>query len=193
MSVKEYLETLIAKAPENSEYEKAEPLAKAIYNYGYYAMKAVRGGTKHPAMPGTYANDSALITSLEGYAIQKSIDTEVITDATYSLDLESETAINFYLTTDTFLSKDNVAVSAENATFEYTVENTGERWRVKITGIGAHELCTVFTMKTGNTSISASALTYVQNALAYSGSSEETKHAAAALYAYYTETVNYRK
>ncbi|MBQ7993108.1 MAG: hypothetical protein IJ252_08755 [Solobacterium sp.] len=51
----------------------------------------------------------------------------------------------------------------------------------------------MFTVKTGSSYVSASAMTYVQNALAYSGSSEETKHAAAALYAYYTETVNYRK
>ena len=192
-SVKEYLEVIINNEKGLAEYTAATPLAKSIYNYGYYAMQAVPGGSKHPAMPDTYTGEVTLITSLDGYAISATLDTDVITKASYSLDLESETAINFYLTTDSELSKDNVSVTAPSGTtFNYTVEKVGSRYRVQITGIGAHELGTEFALRTGNTTISASAMTYVRQRLANANASEVTKNAAAALYAYYQEAINYR-
>ena len=190
-SVREYLEYIINNKDGLEAYTAATPLAKAIYNYGYYAMQAVPGGSKHPEMPDTYTGDMPLITSLDGYAISATLDNDVITAASYSLDLDSETAINFYLTTETELTKDNVSVTAEGATFEYTVEKVGSRYRVQITGIGAHELGTVFTMTTGNTRIAASAMTYVQQSLANSSDSAETKNAAAALYEYYHQAISY--
>ena len=190
-SVKEYLEVIIKNENGLQEYEAATPLAKAIYNYGYYAMQAVPGGSKHPMMPDTYTGEEALITALEGYAISATLGSDV-TKASYSLDLDSETAINFYLTTETELTKDNVNVTAAaGTTFEYTVEKVGSRYRVQITEIGAHELGTVFTMTTGDTTISASAMTYVQQSLANSSASEATKNAAAALYKYYQQAINY--
>lgn len=191
-SVKAYLEIMIHNENNLAEYTAATPLAKALYNYGYYAMQAVPGGSKHPAMPDTYIGDTTLITSLEGYAISATLDKDVITKAGYSLDLDSETAINFYLTTETELTKDNVSVTAaEGTTFEYTVEKVGSRYRVQITGIGAHELGTAFTMTTGNTTITASAMTYVQQSLANSNAAAATKNAAAALYEYYLQAINY--
>lgn len=191
-SVKAYLEIIIHNENNLAEYTAATPLAKALYNYGYYAMQAVPGGSKHPAMPDTYIGDTTLITSLEGYAISATLDKDVITKASYSLVLDSETAINFYLTTETELTKDNVSVTAaEGTTFEYTVEKVGSRYRVQITGIGAHELGTAFTMTTGNTTITASAMTYVQQSLANSNAGAATKNAAAALYEYYLQAISY--
>ena len=59
---------------------------------------------------------------------------------------------------------DNVKVPAGSGlTFDYTVEKTGRSWRVQITGIGAHKLGSVFTLKTDGAEISASALSYAQN------------------------------
>ena len=75
--------------------------------------------------------------------------------------------------------------------FEYSVEKVGSRYRVQITGIGAHELGEVFTLTTGNTKIAASAMTYVQQSLANSSAGEEAKNAAAALYAYYQQAISY--
>ena len=189
-SVKDYLEYIINNEQGLAAYTAATPLAKAIYNYGYYAMQAVPGGSKHPAMPDTYTGEAALITSLDGFGISAKLDKNVITKASYSLDLDSETAINFYLTTETELTKDNVSVTGD-ATFAYTVEKVGSRYRVQITGIGAHELGTVFTMTTGDTTISASAMTYVQQALGNDNASAATKNAAAALYAYYLQAISY--
>lgn len=189
ISVKEYLDALIG----NEEYAAAAPLAKAIYNYGYYAMKALPGGTKHPEMPGTYANDADLIDTLTGYGISANLDMDLITGASYSLSLDSETAVNVYLTTENELIKDDVSVSApQGTTFDYIVEKDGDRYRVKITGIGAHELGSAFTIQVGETTITASALSYVQLALASSNTEQKVKNAAAALYAYYEKTMEYR-
>ena len=74
---------------------------------------------------------------------------------------------------------------------KFTVEKVGSRYRVQITGIGAHELGTLFTMTTGDTTISASAMTYVQQSLANGNASEATKNAAAALYEYYQQAINF--
>ena len=116
----------------------------------------------------------------------------MITAASYSLELDSETAINFYLTTGTELTKEDVSVTADGATFDYTVEKVGSRHRVRITGIGAHELGTVFTLTTGDTTISASAMTYVQQCLNDPNASDATKNTAAALYAYYQQAISYK-
>ena len=140
-------------------------------------------------MPDTYTGEANLVDSLTKFGITATLGNDV-TKASYSLDLDSETAINFYLTTETELTKENVSVTAD-ATFEFTVEKVGSRYRVQITGIGAHELGTVFTLTTGETTISASALTYVQQCLANENESDETKHAAAALYEYYQQAINF--
>ena len=190
-SVKEYLEVIINNVNHLQEYDRATPLAKAIYNYGYYAGPALPGGMKHPAMPDVYAADTVLITSLSGYPISASLDTDVITAASYSLSLDSETAINFYLMTAQDLSKDDISVTADGQAAEFTMEKAGSAYRVTIAGIAAHQLGTVYTLTTGNTEISASAMSYVQQALSSSNVRQETKNAAAALYAYYQEAVSY--
>ena len=77
--------------------------------------------------------------------------------------------------------------------FEYAVEKVGNRYRVKITGIAAHELGAAFTVKTGGTSITASAMSYVQKCLANSNTDQDTKNAAAALYRYYEEAIEYKR
>ena len=188
-SVKEYLEKVIDNEDGKAEYTAVAPLAMAIYNYGHYVMEALPGGSKHPKMPGTYTSELPLIDSLDGYEISAKLDSSVITAASYSQDLDSETAINFYLTTQSELTEEDVSVTAY-ADFDYTVEKVGSRWRVRITGIGAHELGTVFTMETGNTTIEASAMTYVQQCLANADAGDEANHAAA-LYEYYRQAISY--
>ena len=144
--------------------DKVAALAKAIWNYGYFAQTALPGGPKHPAMPDTYAGKANLVESLSSYPVAVNLEKEIISSAGYSLDLQSETAVNFYLKTDQELTKDNVKVTAgSGVTFDYTVEKSGSSWRVQITGKGAHKLGSVFTLKTDGAEISASALSYAQN------------------------------
>jgi len=191
ISVKEYLETIITNTENKAEYTAATPLAKALYNYGHYAMSAVPDGPNHLEMPDTYAG-TGLVSSLSGYGVSASLSSNV-TAASYSLSLDSETAINIYLTTDSELTESDIGVSApEGTTFDYTAEKAGSRTRVTITGIGAHELGSEFTVTVGTSWIKASALSYVQKTLSNGNAAPENKNAAAALYAYYEKAVEYR-
>ena len=190
-SVQEYLEYIIGHRNDDAAFELAEPLAKAIWNYGYYAQQSLRGGPDHAAMPGTYAGETDLDPQLDGCPVSADLALSGVTAAFYSLDLDSETAINIYLTTETELTRDNVTVTApEGTTFDYTVEQTRSGYRVKITGIGAHELGSAFTVKAAGATITASALSYVQQALGNNGLTQEDRNTAAALYAYYTAAVD---
>ena len=81
----------------------------------------------------------------------------------------------------------------EGTNFDYTVEKTNTGYRVKITGIGAHELGSPFTVQAAGATIIASALSYVQQGLADNSTPEEKdRNTAAALYGYYTAAVQYK-
>lgn len=191
ISVQDYLEYIINNREGLAAYTAAAPLAKALYNYGHYAGYAVPDGEKHPKMPGIYAAEAGLIGSLSGFGLKSKLGGD-ITAAAFSLDLDCETALNFYLTTDTELSEQDVSVTADDGSSqEYTVARAGTRWHIQVTGIGAHKLGTVFTMTAGENSISASAMTYVQQCLSNTGAPEEAKRVAAALYEYYQQAVRY--
>lgn len=192
-SIQGYLNEIIVNIDHKEEYEKAKALAKALLNYGYYAQKAVADGVNHPETDETYIGEANLPTEITGYVTEPTLDSSIITGVTYSLSLDTETALNIYLTTadGCVLSKDNVVISATGADVKYSVDKVGSRYRVKITGIGAHELGTVITVTTGNSTIQASALTYVQKCLVNDKVKQATKNAAAALYRYYQEAIIY--
>lgn len=192
-SIQGYLNEIIVNIDHKEEYEKAKALAKALLNYGYYAQKAVADGVNHPETDETYIGEANLPTEITGYVTEPTLDSSIITGVTYSLSLDTETALNIYLTTadGCVLSKDNVVISATGAYVEYSVDKVGSRYRVKITGIGAHELGTVITVTIGNSTIQASALTYVQKCLVNDKVKQATKNAAAALYRYYQEAIIY--
>lgn len=193
MSLAEYLEVLIEEDYEGKTEETVE-LAKAIWNYGYWAQKALPGGPDHPEMIDKYAAETGLVNRLSEYPIEVvELDSEIFSSASYSLDLQSETAVNFYLKTDRELTKDDVdVITEEGVDVAYTVEKTGSSWRVQITGIGAHELGSVFTLKTEGAEISASALSYAQNCLADNYAEAELQNTVAALYAYYNAAMAYK-
>ena len=191
ISVQDYLEYIISNMEGLASYTAAAPLAKALCNYSHYAGYAVPDGEKHPKMPDSYAAEAGLIGSLSGFGLKAALGGD-ITAAAFSLDLDCETALNFYLTTDTELSEQNVSVTADDGSSpEYTVARAGTRRHIRVTGIGAHKLGTVYTMTAGETSISASAMTYVQQCLSNTGAPEEAKRVAAALYEYYQQAVRY--
>ena len=195
-SVQGYLETIINNVNHIEEYTKATALAKAIYNYGYYAMLAVPGGSDHPMMPDTYATEINLNPEVSGHDIRGNLDFDKIRTASYSLVLDSETEIRFYFETNGIeLTADNVSVTAPAGTdFSYTVEPIASYDCVRITGIAAHELGSRFEVEISEIgTISASALSYVQNIFSGASVTEATKNAAAALYNYYVEAIAYRK
>ena len=193
ISVQGYLDKMITNADNDPEFAKASALAKALWNYGYYAQLAVADGKNHPEMANDYIGDANLPSSISGFDVAASLDNATIVSATYSLTLDTETALNIYLTPaeGVTLTKENVSVAATGADVKYAVEPVGSRYRVRITGIAAHELGTKITITAGTSTVTASALSYVQKCLANENAKPEAKNAAAALYRYYQETIHY--
>ena len=193
ISVQGYLDKMITNDENDPEFAKASALAKALWNYGYYAQLAVADGKNHPEMANDYIGDANLPSSISGFDVVASLDENMIVSATYSLTLDTETALNIYLTPaeGITLTKENVSVAATGADVKYAVEPVGSRYRVRITGIGAHELGTKITITAGTSTVTASALSYVQKCLANENAKPEAKNAAAALYRYYQETIHY--
>ncbi len=190
ISVKDYLSVLI----NDSAYAAAAPLAKAIWNYGYYAQQALDTDKLHIQMSSEYTSDSTLVSKLTDFPVTLNLGSDA-TKATCSVNLDSETKLNIYLTPSegTTLTKNDVTVTATaDTTFTYDVEERSSRYCVVISGIGAHELGDVFTVTTdGGTTLTASALSYAQLVLD-SSMKQNVKNAAAALYAYYVESIKYK-
>ena len=191
-TVEYYLSVLIENVGNDPEYARAQDLAKAINDYGYYAQFSSDAEGRHVRMVKAYRPVGELITTLDGYAITGSRGSQV-SAISYSLSLTSETKINLFFTTDMELSQSNTEVSASGATFDYSVKRSGTRWLVQITGINADELGTAFTVTLEDgTTVTASAMSYVQRALTVSTTAtEEVKHAAAAMYEFFVQASSY--
>ena len=196
VTVQWYLNELINKA----EDEKTANLAKALWTYGYYAHDAVTDGPNHEWMDIGNVNviNNEYPSIEEGFDLNAIKGSEV-TKITYSLSLDSETALNIYLTPaeNVEFTNENFSVRKGNVAYtDYIVEKVGARYRVKITGIGAHELGTGFNIEVGSgenkTTISnVSAVTIVKKYLANDTIKAETKDAATALYYYYQAAIAY--
>ncbi len=197
-SIQGYLNKIIENKENDPEFTRAYDLAKALWTYGYYAHDAVTDGPNHERMD--YGNVNVIgDPSIEGFDLNAYKGSEVA-KITYSLSLDSETALNIYLTPagDAEFTKDNVIVRKETEIYEnYIVEKVGARYRVKITGIGAHELGTGFNVDVGtraNTTISnVSVVSIVKKYLANNTIKAETKDAATALYYYYQAAIEYSR
>ena len=196
VTVQWYLNELISKA----EDEKTANLAKALWTYGYYAHDAVTDGQNHVRMDLENVKVITTYPSIgEEFVADVHRNESEVTKITYSLSLDSETALNIYLTPaeNVEFTNENFSVRKGNVAYtDYIVEKVGARYRVKITGIGAHELGTGFNIEVGSgenkTTISnVSAVTVVKKYLANNTIKAETKKAATALYYYYQAAIAY--
>ena len=102
-----------------------------------------------------------------------------------SLNLESETSIYVYLTpTSGYTGKVNCAEG-------YTVEKVGNRYRVTIPNIMAHQLGDTYTLhlttSSGSVVVSVSALSYANSIFNSTSMNEVDRCFAAALYNYYVK------
>ena len=111
-----------------------------------------------------------------------------IEKVTFSLYLDSDTALYFYLKPNDGFSGDVTAlIDGENV-----AEKVGDRYRVAVPDISAHLLGTEYTVDVnagGNFQLKASAMSYVKLAFdAYTGTTDKDEHAQkamTALYRYY--------
>lgn len=119
---------------------------------------------------------------------------------TYSLVLDSTTAINVYFTpTEDYTDNPTVTVTADESNVEASITKVGSRWRVQIPNIYAQDLDRIFEIKLMENeeelaTATVSAVCYVRSMLAeaqktgddwtHNGTQEQWQKAAAAIYAY---------
>ena len=118
--------------------------------------------------------------------IERDISGTDIEKITYSLTLDSDTAINLYFKmAEGYSGKFEAKIGEENATPELLSDG---RYRVKIKGISAHLLDDVHniavTTDGGGAIVQVAALSYVYGLLDMADASDEYKLAAAAIYSY---------
>ena len=132
----------------------------------------------------------AIKNEVSKYSVSKSIGTSKVTNVTYSLSLDSEIAVNFYLTTSDG-SDPNVTVTFNGK--NYTAERQGDgRYKIKISNIPINKLGDTITVTgDGELTVTASALAYVNAKLGKAETTEGTHNALAALYKYYIAAVAY--
>ena len=196
-TAKRYLDSLIA---DTKQPEDAIELGMAIKDYGSYVQPILAEenhweiGKKHAKMDAAYDFDDTYFKTVRNdtkdYAIVCSVpEGSGIKDVSFALVLDSETAIEIYLT-----SKDGYTGTVEAHIGTNTTDNMavkkGSEYVVSIGNISAHLLGREYTVNvaTGdvNFDVKISALSYVQSAI--HDKSETMKRAVTSLYRYWKAT-----
>jgi transglutaminase-like putative cysteine protease len=200
-TVEEYLDHIVGDNPSPELFE----LTEAIRNYGYYAQnylskyakKTWTYGVDHKAMTmpeGSVATYSYTKNELEGYAAQKDLTAD-IGSMSLSLTLDTDTAINLFVNTASGYSGTVTAFieSGSGETPLTAVKVSGNKYKITIPGIAAHQLGDVFNVvietAEGSSTVDVSALSYAYVCM------EDGKYAKdvmSALYNYYLAAQNYK-
>ena len=203
-SVKEYIEGFDAALASNASAFDAKTIAlvHALADYGHYVqpfLSEARSwtiGTDYAEMDLVYANsyDLETIKSEVAYkGIERNISGTDIEKITYSLTLDSDTAINLYFKmAEGYSGKFEAKIGEDTATPELLSDG---RYRVRIKGISAHLLAWPYnvsvTTENGSATVKVSALSYVHGLLATEGASDVYNNAAAAIYSYWKAADEY--
>ena len=206
-SIKEYLATFDEYSSQFDD--KTVAAVQALADYGHYIQPYLAGvrnwtiGRDYAEMDKYYQNYQELCTNqyisgvkqaLKDYAfnIGKSEDFNAdIKETSYSLVMDSETAINLYFAPANGYSG-SFTVTVDGNPAEYSMKGT--RYLVKISGISAHELgrthTVVVTTDHGSATIKVSALSYVEGLLTVRND-KPAQYAAISLYRYYLAAEGY--
>ena len=174
-------------------------MLSALADYGHYIQlfladnKDWKIGTDHAAIPAvnelTEENVAEAVKGTANYAIKRDIGEAQIEKLTFSLTLDSDTAINLYLK-----GKSNYkgAITAEvnGDTSNAAIKRKDGRYRVSISNLPAYQLgeTSHVVVNAGKSmDVQVSALSYVHAILNSSTYSENTnaRYAMTALYRYY--------
>ena len=199
-TAKRYLDKLIA---DTTQSEDVTELGRAIKDYGSYVQPILAAennweiGKKHAKMDAAYDFDDTdfktVSNDTKDYAIVCNVpEGSGIKNVSFALVLDSETAIEIYLT-----SKDSytgtVIAHVDGGTENMAVKK-GSEYVVSIGNVSAHLLGKEYTVNvaTGdvNFDVKISALSYVQSAI--HDKSEAMKQAVTSLYRYWKATMTYR-
>ena len=152
-------------------------------------------GTDYAEMARYYTDSfdlDSIKTAVQDYAFVKTIEGSGITKATYRLNLESETMVDVFLTVE-----DGTELKA-SATFNgktfTAVKQADGRYRIRVSGISAHQLGETITINGtagSDFTITVSALAYARAVLNSEAFNANAKNTMAALYQYYTAVKEY--
>ena len=203
-SAEQYLNAVASDKDSYESYEVA--LIEAIRDYGHFVqpmLSKVNGwtiGEKYAYMHSDTTYSATSIDVVSGAVSEHKIVREPNTDikqVLYSLTLGANTTINFYIyPADGYTG----SVTVDNGTLEKLSDS---QYRVRFPDIMAHELGDTksfnITTDSGNFTVRASALCYVNTVLNLSESDEtynadtyaDEVNAAVSLYKYYDATINY--
>ena len=156
-------------------------------------------GEAHTAMTGGVSYDADALDTIRGtaanYAFGKDLGSSQVAKVSYSLDLQSKTALRVYFT----LQPDYagaVTATLDGSPVEAVRQDDG-RYCVTVPSIAAHELGTAHSIVLsagGSCTVTVSALSYVDAALRSSSkvfANDTARAAVASLYDYYAATTNY--
>ena len=189
--VRMYLEDLLAQTNDT----ETKDLVKALADYGHYVQLYLKGirnwefATDYKEMELCYAQSYApdeVLTAVNSNAIVREDNSDAIEKITFSLVLDSETAIRVYFK---MAEGYNGAFTVTGAAT--TAEKlTDGRYLVEIKNIGASKLgdeyeFNVATDGNGTAHVKVSALSYVQAMLENAEASDDAKNAVCAIYYYY--------
>ena len=204
-SVKQYIDEI----HENSDEFSANALAliNSIADYGHDVQPFLAKnnhwtlGKKHIIMPGYHnyeaADVSSALTAVQNKAIVWNLGDSQVEEITYSLDLESETAIYIYLKMKSGYTGPVTALMDGNSIT--CAKQKDGRYRIKIDGIAAHQLGDTYDVRVsaeGECSVSVSPMSYVLTVLESRNSSlnNDTAHyAVTSLYRYYEAAIAYKE
>ena len=152
-------------------------------------------------MPGYHnyeaADVSSALTAVQNKAIVWNLGDSQVEEITYSLDLESETAIYIYLKMKSGYTGPVTALMDGNSIT--CAKQKDGRYRIKIDGIAAHQLGDTYDVRVsaeGECSVSVSPMSYVLTVLESRNSSlnNDTAHyAVTSLYRYYEAAIAYKE
>ena len=196
-SLQEYFNYFDAHA--SSFTEKTLKLVKAVADYGYFAqpylieLHHLEGKyaeiTKHYTESFDY---EAIKPEVAGYTFAKGISDSAVTNASYKLSLDSDTALSVFMQVP---AGTELTASASFGGKTYAAEKQSDKvYIVKIPGIKASQLGSTITVTGeagGNFTITVSALSYVRSVLKNDSYGEKAKNTVFALYKYYEAVKNY--
>ncbi|MBQ3447807.1 MAG: hypothetical protein IJG37_09225, partial [Synergistaceae bacterium] len=201
-SAKSYIDTVLGMAGFSDE---VRALMSAIKDYGHYMqvfLSQSRGwtiGVDHEEMPCASLYTDSDISEAASEAAKYKADYDVsgsgIKKLTYSLVLDSETALNIYLTPSESYTG-NVAAYLDGGRANLAVKQSDGRYRVQISGISAHLLGNTYTLTVNAGSsftVKISALSYVNAVLGSGAFGDDAKKGVTSLYRYYKATMSYRE
>lgn len=203
-SVKEYADYILAHTTDNADYAKAEPLVRAMLNYGGYSQLQFDHNTNALANEGIYTTETGsdpvlteTVTISDEYSLP--VPSEDIGLRYYgsSILLNSETTIRHYFT---ITGGEDLATIREKYTFVLAdgTALTPTLYKgmicVDIRDINAAELDTIFTITVTNESeetisLSYSVFSYAKYVLEYSLARENLVNVIKAMY-WYNDAAN---